>query len=244
MLVAVATFCQLVTAPAAPPTPWRIDADVAQSSLSGDLPDWSEVSLQAARALSQEQTVSVRLVHIERFDVREGYGEIRFDQALDDASLLYLAIGGGPDTISRPSAALRIGGAFAVRDSPILLADLALMEYTTGPSQLLKLGIEDAWLDQRLILNLHWIGSRDRNDDLHSGYALGVRWLALDRITLRASFAEAPEFDGQAMADVQATTIGVSVEINAATQLRATLLQEEREAYSRTEIGFGFARRL
>lgn len=244
MLAAVVAFCQLVAIPDAPSTPWRVDADFAQSGLSGGLPDWREASLQAARALSHEHIFSVRFEHIERFDVREGYGEIRLDQAHEDASTFYLAIGGGPDAVFRPRASVRVGATFSVSPGPILLADAAMFDYATGPTHVLKLGLEHVWFEQRLILHSQLIGSRDRNEDLHSGYAFGARWVAHERITFRATFADAPEFDGQVMADVRAASLGVWLEINADTQLRASLLQEEREVYSRTELGFGFARRF
>ncbi len=248
MLTLAAAICQALSAPVETPPQWRIDVNVAQSELTEDLPPWRETSLALGRRFNDDWAATARLEASERFGRDDVYGEVRVDRALGEASSAYLSVGVGPDAEFRPEAALRFGGAAWIAGSldarTMLQVDLDWARYPTGETQALKIGAEQWFADGRASVNGRLIGLVDEQGDERSGFALGGSWRALDRLELRATYADAPESDEGFTVDVRALALGATLEVSDTFSLRAWVTQEEREPYARSELSLGAAWRL
>lgn len=241
MLAFAAALCQALAAPAAPV--WRADFDVAQSKLSNGLPEWREESVSLARRFDGA-TISARLEHVQRFGRHESYGELRVDRAFSDAWSGYLAIGGGEDVVFRPEAALRLGAAAETGAATTLIANIIATEYASGPSQAVKLGLEHRLWRDRVALDVRWIGVSDPDGALETGFSLGGAWRGAGRFSFRVNYADAPEFDGQGMAQIQTASLGAALDLNDATSLRISMTAEDRPTYARSEASLGVMRRF
>ncbi len=251
MLILAAAICQaLATGPVEPAVPplWRIDINIAQSEVTGDLPEWRETSLAVGRHVDRNWAATARLESSERFDRNDLYGEARLGRAIGDASSAYLTIGLGPDAQFRPEVALRFGGAAWVAGShdarTMLQVDSDWARYRTGETHALKIGMEQWFANGRASLNGRLIGLVDERGERRNGFVLGGSWLALDRVDLRATYADAPESDAGLTVDVRALALGATLEMSDTFSLRAWVTTEERGAYDRSELSLGAAWRL
>lgn len=251
MLALAAAICQtLAAAPvdAGDAPLWRIDINVAQSELTADLPEWRESSLAVGRRFNDGWAATARLEASERFSRNDLYGEARVDRALGSASSAYLALGLGHDAEFLPEAAFKLGGAAWIAGSidarTMLMADLDWARYRSGETQALKIGVEQWFAGGRASLNGRLIELVDERGDRRSGYSLGGSWRALDRLDLRAIYADAPESDEGLTVDVRALAFVASLDVSDTFSLRASVTQEQREAYDRSELSLGAAWRL
>jgi hypothetical protein len=65
-----------------------------------------------------------------------------------------------------------------------------------------------------------------------------------NRSRLTLSYADAPETSEGVTVDVQATGLGLEVDLVERVTARLTVIQEDRTSYNRDEVGFGIGVRF
>ncbi len=219
-------------------SPWRFDVDVSRSRLSQDLPDWTSERLSGARRVGRGTTAGLSVERSERFGDEDIYLEGQIDRRWARGSA-YVAIGGARRADYRPERALRIGGAIPLGLGVGATVDAGVARYATGTVHTIQPGLTASLASDRLALAARWIQVWDEQDRRRSGYAVRGILAFTDRSRLTLSYADAPETSEGVTVDVQATGIGLEVDLVDRVTARLTVIQEDRVSYDRDEIAFG-----
>lgn len=217
---------------------WRIDLGVAQSFLSANLPDWTDLRAAVSRR-SGPAGYGLALEHARRFDREDLYVEAYLSR--DFAGAVWsLALGGAPDADFRPETSVRAGVETYGRQWQ-LGAFLSHAEYAVGPVDKLDLRAARNLGDVAQVL-LQGILVSDENGETHIGYALGANWKPAAGFAVDAGWSDAVESSDGATADVQAITLGATFEPVPDIRIRTGVAHETRSAYDRTELSVGLVR--
>lgn len=222
---------------------WRFDLDVSRSRLSQNLPDWTSERIAGTRRLDERTSASLSVERTKRFGDEDVYLEGQIDRRWAHASG-YVAIGGAPAADYRPEIALKIGGAVPLGFDVGATIDVGVARYATGTVHSLQPGLTAGLASDRLALAARWIQVWDEQDRSRSGYAVRATVAITDRSRLTLSYADAPETSEAVTVDVQATGIGLEVDLVERATARLTLVREDRDSYDRDEIAFGIGVRF
>lgn len=225
------------------PVPWRIDLDVARSSLSAGLPDWTEQRLAVSRRLSDRVDAGLMVERTERFDDVDLYAEARIDRRASRGSA-YLAVGGAFNADYRPEVAVRGGALTSLGGGLAATVDASAARYGVGTVLSLQPGLAASLFADRLNVSARWINVRDETGDLRQGYALGGAVQLTERLRLRAGVADAPESSEGVTVDVRSRFVGVDVGVTDRVVVRVTATTEDRGSYDREEIAVGLGWRF
>lgn len=241
----VQALLRQVRAAEAQSPPLRLDLAYARSRLTQDLPDWTSLFASVSGRLDPNVTVIGSIEQTERFDKVDTYAEAQVYHRRGNLDG-YLAFGFSPNASYRPETALRGGvggeayrrGSWSVRVG----ADGGWARYLSGDVRTLQpyvgLGFD------RGVLTLRSINTLDENGDYQSGYALRGDLTATDRLRFDAGWSRAPETSDGRTVEVEATAVGVGLDLTARTSLRLGALWERRDAYDRDEVTIGLTQRF
>jgi YaiO family outer membrane protein len=221
-----------------PPALWRADLAVAQSKLTQDLPDWTQVNASLFRRQGKTG-LGLALEHARRFDREDLYIEAQATRQIGPATWS-LALGGAPDADFRPETSVRLGAETA--HGPWQLAAYASRaQYAAGPVAKLDLrAVHSLGDNAQLFLQTGVVN--DENGDNHFGYGLGASWRLASGPTLDAGWSDSAESSEGFTVEVQAITAGAAFDLSETVRVRIGLTHEMREAYDRTEAGLTLAR--
>ncbi len=222
---------------------WRFDLDVSRSRLSQNLPDWTSKRLSGTRRLGEGTAVGLSVERTERFGDEDVYLEGQIDRRWGQG-WAYGAIGGAVGADYRPERALRIGGAMPLGVGVGATIDAGVARYATGTVHTIQPGLTASLASGRLALAARWIQVWDEQERCRSGYAVRGTLAFTDRSRLTLSYADAPETSEGVTVDVQATGIGLEVDLVERVTARLTVVQEDRAIYDRDEIAFGIGVRF
>ncbi len=228
-------------------TGWRADLDASYSNLEGSQPDWKEVAVGLSHR-SGNTTVGGRVEWLERFGLRDVFGELRLDQRLSDRATGYIAIGATPDADFRPEWQLGLGASLRVRDggdATVLTLDARQARYRVGDIQTVNPGIEQYLGDGRYWLTARWINIFDERGDHRMGYLLRGDAQASDRVRLFAGLSDAPDPDQGVVIDTFSLFGGAAIGIGDRAELRASVAHEDRSiGADRTQVSLGLGWRF
>jgi YaiO family outer membrane protein len=225
---------------------WRVDLAHSYSWLSEGLGDWR--SRFAAITRQRGATAfGVSVEETERFGNQDVYVEASAYGAFANGADGFLAIGGAPDADYRPEIAVRAGGSVPVLHSAgawrlRLGADAAWSRYPVGDVRSVQpyLSVSRGPVD----LMLRSINTLDERDEFRAGYALRAGVSATDQLRLVAGWADAPESSDGVTVDVQATSLGAALDLDARTTVRLDAVKEVRKAYDRNELTLSLTRKF
>lgn len=221
----------------------RIDVSAAQSALSDGLPDWREASVALSRRFDGGWAGAVRVEALERFGLKDVYGEARIERWSGDGHF-YAAAGGAADADFKPEAALKFGGAVSVAASTMVSFDLDASRFASGDVYATKLGAEKTWSPLRVTTSLQAIAVSEEGGPVLVGYAVQGSVPVTPRVSARLTYVQAPETSEGVVTRVRGLGGGVRFEVSDAWIVRADALHEDRGAYTRNELSLGFARRF
>lgn len=222
---------------------WRIDLDASRSELSQGLPDWTSERLAVSRRMDPSTGISLAIERTERFDLEDVYAEGRIDRRLGSVDTV-LVVGGGPSADYRPRGAVSLGAGLGVGGGWTVEVQGTVARYRTGTVMTLQPGAAVTAAEGRLRLSARLIQVRDEQDRSRSGFGLGGVWTVHDRVRLFAGYADAPETAEGVTVKVQATSLGMEVDLSDRLLARANVVREDRGAYARSEVGFGLGVRF
>lgn len=227
----------------APEPAWRMDAGVSYSTLSRDLPSWTEARMSASRRLDDRWTVGGGIEATRRFDNTDIYFEARMERR-HAGGFTYAVIGGAPDADYRPEVGAAVGGEW--RLAPMLsgTVDASAARYRSGVVTGVHPGAVLHLADDRLLLSARWINVWDERDEYRSGYSAAARWQATDRLALSLGHSDAPETSDGITVDVVSWSLGAEVALDDRLLLRIGGVTEDRNAYDRKEVSLGFGWRF
>ena len=217
---------------------WRLDAGAARSTLSGDLPDWTETRVSLSRR--QDATgFGLAIEHARRFDREDLY--VEFQATHEVGSLVWaLALGVRPNADFRPKQSIRLGVEHH-DDRWQVGGAITHAEYAIGPVD--KLDVQAAYmLGTGLRVRASAVAVRDENDQDRLGYGLGVIWQPVSNLALDIGWSDAPESSDGITVDVRSAVVGATFDLSPEFHVRAGLTHEVRAAYDRTEASVGLAR--
>ena len=150
-----------------------------------------------------------------------------------------LSVGGTPDADYRPELSVRGGLERPVGAGWAVTLDGSLSRYPVGTVSSLQPGVQWSDASGRIQLGARWVNTWDENDARQSGYALRGAFAVHPRLTLRAGFADAPETDQGVTIPVVSRSLGLEFAATERVTVRLNLLDEDRGAFDRREIGLG-----
>lgn len=217
---------------------WRADIAIAQSKLTQDLPDWTQVNASLFRR-EGATGIGIALEHARRFGREDLYIEAQAAHRIGPATWS-LALGATPDADFRPETSIRLGAETA--HGPWQFAAYASRaEYAAGPVAKLDLrAVRSFGETAQLFLQTGVVN--DENGDNHFGYGLGATWRLRAGPTLDAGWSDSAESSEGFTVEVQAITTGVAFDLSETVRIRAGLTHEMRDAYDRTEAGLSLTR--
>ncbi len=227
---------QLDSADQTPPV-WRIDASVAQSSLTKGLPDWSEARVSAYRRHGSTG-LGLAIEHARRFDREDTYFEAVATYAAGSV-VWSLALGGTPEADFRPEQSVRLGGDHYGAEWDMGAA-FSHAEYVAG--QVDKVDVRLARELGPLRLQATGVAVHDETGRNRYGYGVGAVWKATSALAFDAGWSNAPESSDGLTVNVRSAVLGATINLSEGLRLRAGLAHEMRDAYDRTEISAGLAR--
>ena len=227
----------------APEPEWRMDAGVSYSTLSRDLPSWTEARMSASRRLDDRWVVGGGIEATRRFDNTDVYFEARLERR-HEGGFTYAAVGGAPDADYRPEVAAAAGGQWRIAPMLSSTVDASAARYRSGVVTGLHPGAILDLADERLLLSARWINVWDERDEYRSGYSASARWQATDRLALSLGHADAPETSDGVTVDVVTWSLGAEIALDDRLTLRIGGLTEDRDAYDRKEASLGFGWRF
>lgn len=210
----------------------------AHSTLTEGLPDWREVGAWASLREGR-RSVGASIEAAERFERTDVYAELRYAEA-GRRALWSAAAGVTPDADFRPRAALRLEVS-TLEDAPWLLSGaVTLARYNVG--QVNKADVRAGRTFGPLRLTALGVVVNDENGETHTGYGVGAMWRLYDRLSLSASWSDAPETADGVTRDVRSTALSLAVEINEDIRFSLGALHEDRDAYDRDELSVSLTR--
>jgi YaiO family outer membrane protein len=224
--------------------PWRVDVSYSQSSLTADLPDWSQISVALGRQLSDHSTLTALVSSAERFNQRDTLAQLRLDRRLGNDRLAHFAIAGAPDSVFSPEIRLLAGIDARVAAQTRASLGLSLARYASGNVATFTPSLSHTVADGRARLTARAILLRDEAGVFRSGWSVGADWQTAPRIGLFTSYTDAPETSEGVTLDVRAAVAGLSYQVNDRTRLTVTCVHEMRSAYDRTGLSLGLSRRF
>lgn len=227
----------------APEPEWRLDGGVSYSTLSRDLPPWTEARMSASRRLDDRWSVGGGIEATRRFDNTDIYFEARLERR-HAGGFVYAAVGGAPDADYRPEIGAAAGGEWRLAPLVSGTIDASAARYRSGVVTGLHPGAVLHLADERLLLFGRWINVWDERDEYRSGYSAGARWQAADRLALSLGHADAPETSDGVTVDVVSWSLGAEVALDDRLTLRVGGVTEDRDAYDRKEVSLGFGWRF
>lgn len=226
-----------------PRADWRLDLNLSRSRLPAGLPDWTEVRIGASRSIGGGWRAGAAVEVTERFGERDTYLEGRVDHVFADG-LAYVAVGGSLDADYRPELALLAGGERRLTGLVAGTLDASVANYPSGTVSGLHPGVRLDLAQGRLRLVARWINLWDETGQYRDGYAASARWLATDRLALRAGYADAPESSEGVTVDVRSWHAGLDFVLSDRVTLRGGYVSEDRGSYEREELSVGISWRF
>ncbi len=228
-------------------TGWRADLDASYSSLEASQPDWKEVAVGLSHRRG-DTTIGGRVEWLERFGLRDVFGELRLDQRLSDRATGYVALGATPDADFRPEWQIGLGGSLRVRDggdATVLTLDARQARYRVGDIQTVNPGIEQYLGNGRYWLTARWINIFDERGDHRMGYLLRGDAQASEGLRLFAGLSDAPDPDQGVVIDTFSLFGGAAIGIGDRAELRASIAHEDRRiGADRTQVSLGLGWRF
>jgi YaiO family outer membrane protein len=226
---------------------WRFDVSGGISALSRTAqPDWSEQSMLLERRLSATASVRAGVYHARRFstdDLEVGAGttfrvgdgvDIGLDGAVTPKANFL------PVWRIAPSVTAQI-----VDDFTFALIEGHIRHYKTGTVKSANLGVQRYFWDGRLDVAARFINSFDATEKHVMGWSIAGGIVPVDRVRLRASYAEAPESESGIVADTRSWSVGVAYDLTPTVAVRFGFLRENRErTYIRKEYSGGLTLRF
>jgi len=232
---------QRPAAASAPAPPWRLDANVAYSTLTRDLPGWWEGDLALSHKVGPDSAATVSFQRIERFRLGETYLEGAFDHGWRGGEWS-LAVGGSLNPTFRPRVAVH--GEAELNPwtkSPWslgLAANYSL--YVAGGVETLTVGPDRLIFGDRGKLSARFIGTRDEINQTLLGFSAGASWRFTSRFDASASYVDSAETDTGRTMRVRAEAIAGNFSIDDRTILHASVTHEALEnSYERVEFAIG-----
>lgn len=221
---------------------WTVSAAAGRSWLSRTtLKDWSEQSLRVERLLG-DGSVWVGAVHAQRFGLDDteiaAGGSFRLGQGVSGT----VEAATTPNDDFLPSWRLAAGLNAQITDTTFALVDGSVRHYATGTVKGLSAGIEQYLFDGKLDLAGRFVNSFDPVGRHLTGYALAATVIPIDRLRLRAGYADAPEADTGVVAGTRSFSAGLAFDLTARLTFRADYLREDRSgSYLRQELVAGLS---
>ncbi|ONF97321.1 YaiO family outer membrane beta-barrel protein [Sphingomonas jeddahensis] len=225
----------------------RLDVETSHSSLTGPQPDWKEAAAQLRYQAASGAAVTGRVEYARRFGINDVYIEAAVEQRLSDQARAYVSVGTTIDADFRPRWQIGAGGSLRVRgggNATVLTLDARQSSFANGEVQSVTPGIEQylggaAWLTGR------WINLFDERGAHRSGYLVRGDLQVVEPVRVFAGYSDAPDTDEGRVVPVRSVFAGISIDVDSATTLRASIAHEDRATGSdRTQFGLGLGLRF
>jgi YaiO family outer membrane protein len=225
---------------------WRLDLGGTHSSLDRTtLPDWSSQSIALSRVAGAGSYVTGGVGRYRRF----GMTDVELTAA--GGAPLMNGVSGRLEASVTPAADFlprwRLAPSVAVNimDDTALMLEGSVRHYATGTVSGFNLGGEQFFLERRVSVTGRFINAIDDAGKHLTGWSAGVTAIPMDRVSLRASYADAPESDAGIVADTRSWSAGVGYDITPNLTLRADFTHDNRRGgYLRDEVSVGVAVRF
>lgn len=221
---------------------WTVSAAAGHSWLSRTaLKDWSEESLRVERLLDGG-SVWAGAVHAQRFGLHDteiaAGASFRLGQGISGTAEAATT----PNDDFLPSWRVAAGLNARLTDTTFGLLDGSVRHYATGTVKGISAGVEQYLLDGKLALAGRFVNSFDPKGRHLTGYAATATIIPIDRLRLRAGYADAPEADAGVVAGTRSLSAGLAFDLTARLTVRADYLREDRSgSYLRQELVAGLA---
>jgi YaiO family outer membrane protein len=227
--------------------PWRADAGVIYSHLSGGLAPWTEWDGALSRRLASDTTLTVDIEQTTRFSQANTYLSGVINQRLGQANV-FVGFGGSPDATYRAEETVQ-GGAVApplrLGEGWSLVGELdgAWARYATGdvasfqPTASLVHG-EDLTLSGRYIYTHVSPGT------VLTGYVIRLDAAVMKGVHVNAAYASAPDSSGGVTIIEKTYSAGASFIWPNGYSLNLTFAHERTPRYSLDQYALGLTRRF
>lgn len=221
---------------------WTVSAAAGHSWLTrSTLKDWSEESLHVERLLDGG-SVWAGVVHAQRFGLRDteiaAGASFRLGQRVSGTAEAATT----PNDDFLPSWRMAAGLTGRLTGTTFALLDGSVRHYATGTVKGVSAGIEQYLFDGKLDLAGRFVNSFDPTGRHLTGYAVAATVIPIDRLRLRAGYADAPEADAGVVAGTRSLSGGVAFDLTTRLTVRVDYLREDRSgSYLRQELIAGLA---
>lgn len=225
---------------------WRLDIGGTHSWLDRTtLPDWSSQSVAVSRTVGAGRYVTGAAGRYRRF----GTTDVELTAAA--GMPLMKGVAGRIEAGVTPAADFLPRWRLAPSVTANILAETALMlegsvrHYATGTVSGFNIGGEQFFLERRLAVAGRFINSIDDTGKHLTGWSAAMTAIPADRLSVRASYADAPESDAGIVAATRSWSAGVGYDLTPNLSLRADFTHDNRTGgYLRDEVSIGIAVRF
>jgi YaiO family outer membrane protein len=222
---------------------WRLDAAGTHSWLSRTaLADWSEQSLRLERRLGARNAIYGGVVRAKRFGVDDVEASLGGTMLLARGVQGDLMIGFTPSDNFLPVWRLASGLNIKLAEQTFALLDGSLRHYATGTIKGINAGVQHYLFDGSVDITARFINTIDAGGQHLTGWSAGVSVSPIDRLRLRAGYADAPESDAGIVASTRSWSTGIAFDVTPQLTLRLDFLRENRaRSYVRRELTGGLS---
>lgn len=236
-------FAGLGAASAAQPDqPWRIDAGISRSNLSGQQSAWSDANIAFTYRPDLKTWWTARLEHSDRFGLTDSVAAVRVAHVSPARISGHIEVAVADDADFRARARLEAG--LLGPRLPILAdwsvaagLDASVASYRGGDVTSLQphLVLGRA---QGTTVTVRLIETWDEYNRHRRGYAVRTVSPLGDRVSLILIYADAPESDLGVTVKTEAVSASIALDISDRLAVRTGVVHETRPTFDRTELSF------
>lgn len=225
---------------------WRLDVGGTHSWLDRTaLPDWSSQSIALTRMTGAGSYVTGAAGRYRRFGMTDVELTAAAGAPLMEGVSARLEASVTPAADFLPRWRLAPSVTAHIFDETALMLEGSVRHYATGTVSGFNVGGEQFFMERRLSVSGRFINSIDDTGKHLTGWSAGVTAIPMDRISVRASYANAPESDAGIVADTRSWSAGLGYDITPTLTVRADFTHDNRSGgYLRDEVSIGIAVRF
>ncbi|MCA0199810.1 MAG: YaiO family outer membrane beta-barrel protein [Proteobacteria bacterium] len=225
---------------------WRLDVGGTHSWLDRTaLPDWSSQSIALTRMTGAGSYVTGAAGRYRRFGMTDVELTAAAGAPLMEGVSARLEASVTPAADFLPRWRLAPSVTANIFDETALMLEGSVRHYATGTVSGFNVGGEQFFMERRLSVSGRFINSIDDTGKHLTGWSAGVTAIPMDRISVRASYANAPESDAGIVADTRSWSAGLGYDITPTLTVRADFTHDNRSGgYLRDEVSIGIAVRF
>ena len=221
---------------------WAVSAAAGHSWLKRTtLKDWSEQSFRLER-ITNGGGFWAGLDHAQRFGLDDVEIAAGASARLADGVSATVEGAATPNDDFLPAWRFAAGLNARLGETTFALVDGSVRHYATGTVKGVSAGLEQYLVDGRLDLSARFVNSFDPTGRHLTGYSVAATVIPIDRLRLRAGYADAPEADAGVVAGTRSVSAGLAFDLTPRLTWRIDYLREDRSgSYLRQELVSGLS---